>query len=81
MSFACAVALAALAPVAQAADVPAYVAAAVADKDRPKEDTDRDVDRHPGEIMALTDVKPGDRAVDIGPGKGYYTRLLSRIRN
>jgi len=70
---------AAFASTALAADVPAYVAAAVADKDRPKEDTDRDVDRHPAEILALTGVKPGDRAVDIGPGKGYYTRLLSRI--
>jgi predicted methyltransferase len=78
-SIAFAVACTAFASTALAADVPAYVAAAVADKDRPKEDTDRDAARHPAEIMALTGVKPGDRAVDIGPGKGYYTRLLSRI--
>lgn len=68
------------APVRAAEKIPDYVAAAVADKDRPKEDTDRDADRKPAEIMALTGVKPGDRAVDIGPGKtGYYTRILSRI--
>ena len=80
LSFAFAVAFAALAPIAQAAEVPAYVAAAVADTARPKEDTDRDAARHPAEIMALTGIKPGDRAVDIGPGKtGYYTRILSRI--
>jgi predicted methyltransferase len=59
--------------------VPDYVAAAVSDKDRPKEDTDRDVNRHPAEVMALAGVKAGDRAVDVGPGSGYYTRILSRI--
>ena len=73
------VALAFAAVPVQAADIPDYIAAAVADKDRPKEDTDRDADRKPAEIMALTGVKPGDRAVDVGPGKGYYTRILSRI--
>ena len=66
---------------AQAADVdvPDYVAAAVADKDRPKADTDRDANRHPAEIVALTGVKAGDRAVDVGPGSGYFTRILSRV--
>jgi predicted methyltransferase len=59
---------------------PAYVLAAVADKDRPKDDTDRDADRHPAEIMAMTGIKPGARAVDVGPGRtGYYTRIMSRI--
>src|SRR5450432_332713 len=78
LGFAVAAAFASVAPTI-AADVPAYVAAAVADTARPKEDTDRDGDRHPAEIMTLVGVKPGDRAVDIGPGKGYYTRILSRI--
>jgi len=64
---------------AEEAPIPDYVAAAVADKDRPKEDTDRDVNRHPDDVMALAGVKAGDRAVDIGPGSGYYTRILSRI--
>lgn len=64
---------------ALAADVPANIAAAVADKDRPKEDTDRDAARHPAEIMALTGIKAGDRVVDVGPGKGYYTRIMSRV--
>lgn len=71
--------LAAVVP-AQAGDVPAYVAAAVADSARPKDDTDRDADRHPAEIMTLVGVKPGDRVVDVGPGRtGYYTRIMSRI--
>ncbi len=60
--------------------IPAYVAAAIADKERPKDDTDRDADRHPAEIMTLTGVKAGDRVVDVGPGRtGYYTKILSRI--
>jgi predicted methyltransferase len=78
-SIAFAVAFAALASTALAAEIPAYITAAIADKDRPKEDTDRDATRHPAEILALTGAKPGDNVVDIGPGKGYYTRILSRI--
>src|SRR5262245_39766639 len=74
-----AVALAFAAPAATA-KVPDYVAAAVADKDRPKEDTDRDALRKPAEIMALTGIKPGDRVVDVGPGRtGYYTRIMAKI--
>lgn len=57
-----------------------YVAAAVGDSARPKDDTDRDADRHPAEIMKLAGVKPGDVAVDVGPGRtGYYTKIMSRI--
>jgi predicted methyltransferase len=70
----------ATAPVHATDKIPDYVAAAVADKDRPKEDTDRDVNRKPAEIMAMTGIKAGDTAVDVGPGKtGYYTKILSRI--
>ena len=79
LSVALAIALGASAFGVQAADVPPYVAAAVADKDRPDKDRARDTDRKPAEIMALTGVKPGDTAVDVGPGSGYYTRILSRI--
>ena len=79
LSFAVA-AIAAGVPVYAAAKMPAYVAAAVADKDRPKDDTDRDADRHPADVMTMTGVKPGDRVVDVGPGRtGYYTKILSRI--
>lgn len=68
------------APVFAADKIPDHVAAAVADKDRPKDDTDRDADRHPAEIMAMTELKPGGRAVDVGPGRtGYYTKIMSRI--
>ncbi|NOT42941.1 MAG: class I SAM-dependent methyltransferase [Alphaproteobacteria bacterium] len=78
-SFAVAV-FVAITPVVAADAVPAYVAAAVADKARPKDDTDRDADRHPAEIITLAGVKPGDSVVDVGPGRtGYYTKIMSRI--
>lgn len=65
-----AVAAIAMTATAFAADtIPSYVAAAVADKERPKDDTDRDADRHPAKILTLTGVKPGDRVVDVGPGR------------
>src|SRR5262249_415941 len=75
-----AVAAVALAVASAEAKVPDYVAAAVADKDRPKEETDRDALRKPAEITAMAEVKPGDAVVDVGPGRtGYYTRIFSRV--
>lgn len=62
-----------------AANIPAYVTAAVADSNRPKGNTDQDATRHPAEMMAFAMVKPGDKVVEIWPGGGYVTRLLSRI--
>lgn len=38
-----------------------------------------DVRRHPGEIVALSGLKRGDRVLDLIPGDGYWTRLFSRI--
>ena len=62
-----------------AANIPAYVSAAVADTNRPKAQTDVDAMRHPAEMMAFAMVKPGDKVVEIWPGGGYVTRLLSKI--
>ncbi|HEX2816280.1 MAG TPA: methyltransferase [Phenylobacterium sp.] len=66
------------AAVAAASDLPAYVAAAVADKGR---DADRDADarRHPGEVIAFSGVKAGDKVVDLIPGSGYFTKIFSKI--
>jgi predicted methyltransferase len=61
-----------------AANIPAYVAAAVADTHRPKDNTDLDAARHPAEMMAFAQVKPGDKVVEFWPGGGYATRLLSK---
>lgn len=63
----------------QAADVPDYITAAVADTARPDKDRERDADRKPAQMMALAGVKPSDRVVDVGPGAGYYLRIISRI--
>jgi predicted methyltransferase len=63
----------------QKSGTPDYIAAAIADAARPDKDRERDADRKPAEIMALTGLKPGDRVVDVGPGAGYYLRIMSRI--
>src|SRR5579872_2316989 len=60
-----------------AADVPGYIAAAVANSARPKADTDRDAARKPGEVLAFAGVKPGQQVLELIPGGGYFTRLLS----
>ncbi|MGH1557073.1 class I SAM-dependent methyltransferase [Caulobacter segnis] len=59
------------------AEVPANIAKALADPSRPAADTARDAARHPGEILALAEVKPGDTVVDYIMGGGYFTRILS----
>jgi predicted methyltransferase len=63
-----------------AADVTAssdHIAAALADPRRPEADTTRDPLRHPAEVLAFMQVLPGQRVADVGPGGGYYTRLLA----
>lgn len=59
------------------AQVPANITAALADPARPAADTARDAARHPGEIVALTGIKPGGKVVDFIIGGGYFTRILS----
>jgi predicted methyltransferase len=59
--------------------VPKYIAAAVADKARPAADTERDANRKPAETLAFAGVKPGDWVLELAPGRGYYTRLLSAV--
>ena len=65
-------------PFARAADVPAYVTAAINDPARAKDAAD-DARRHGAELVAFTRVKPGDTVVDLIPGGGYWTRLFSAI--
>ena len=59
------------------AEVPANIAKALADPSRPAADVARDASRHPGEILAMAEVKPGDTVVDYIMGGGYFTRVLS----
>jgi predicted methyltransferase len=72
-----AVSLGAVAAVA-APTLPANIAAAVADKGR---DADRkdDARRHPGEVIAFSGVKAGDKVVDLIPGSGYFTKIFSKV--
>jgi predicted methyltransferase len=59
--------------------IPPGVAAAVADTNRPKADTDRDAARRPAEMLAASGVKQGDKVVELSPGSGYMTRLFSKL--
>ena len=59
--------------------IPKYITEAVADKARPAADTERDANRKPAETLAFAGVRPGDAVVELAPGKGYYTRLLSAV--
>ena len=72
-----AAAILALSGAAAQAAVPANIAAALADKARPAEDLARDDARKAGEILALGEVKTGDKVVDLVMGGGYFTRILS----
>jgi predicted methyltransferase len=55
------------------------IEAAVADKDRPQADKDRDADRKPAEMLKFAGVKKGMTVVDTIPGGGYFTRLFSDV--
>lgn len=61
------------------APIPKYVSDAIADKARPAADTERDVNRKPAATLAFAGVKPGDWVLELAPGRGYYTRLLSAV--
>ncbi len=63
---------------AGAAVIPANIAAAVDDSNRPEADKQRDAGRKPAEILAFTGVKPGAQIAELIPGGGYFTRLFSK---
>jgi predicted methyltransferase len=62
-----------------AQNIPPAVTAAVNDPARPQADKDRDAMRRPAEMMAASGIKAGDKVVELVPGGGYVTRLLSKI--
>nr|WP_314429944.1 hypothetical protein [uncultured Brevundimonas sp.] len=71
--------VAAASPVlAQTAQTAAYQSA-VADTLRPADEVARDPLRHPAEMLAFAEVKPGQKVADIRPGAGYFTRLFARV--
>jgi predicted methyltransferase len=69
----------ALSSVSVARGIPDYIAAAVADSSRPDADKQRDAERKPAETLAFAGVKQGDQVIELAPGGGYYTRLLSLV--
>lgn len=73
------VATAALAPLYARTVAPALTpfAAEVASGERPDADKLRDEDRKPGQVMAFAGIAAGQKVVELAPGGGYYTRLLS----
>ena len=75
-----AAACAALATAALAAApvVKPYVAAAVADAGRADDKKD-DERRHIAEVISFSEVKPGDKVVDLIPGSGYFTKVFSKV--
>jgi predicted methyltransferase len=63
---------------ASAQTVSPAIAAAVADAGRPAADKERDAMRKPAETVAFAGVKPGMIIGELGPGRGYYTRILAK---
>jgi predicted methyltransferase len=60
------------------AAVPANIAGAVADAGRPQTDVDLDMRRKPAEMLTFAGIKPGDKVLELVPGRGYVTRLLAK---
>ncbi len=59
--------------------IPAYIAAAVANPNRPDADRQRDDARKPAETIAFSGMKPGWAIADYIPGSGYYDRIFSGV--
>ena len=53
-------------------------AALQADQSRPAADRARDDARKPAEMLAFAGVKSGDTVIELVPGGGYFTRILSK---
>ena len=53
--------------------------AALADPARKEQREASDATRHPGELIRLAGVKPGDKVLDLIPGDGYWTRIFAKI--
>ncbi len=73
-------AMAQMAPMAPPAGAPAAPPAPPAPitAERPAANVALDANRKPIETMAFAGVKPGMTVGELGPGGGYYTRMLSQ---
>jgi predicted methyltransferase len=66
------------APPLRAADIPDYIAAAVAAPERSAKDRERDARDKPAELLAFAGVKPGMKVADVFGGGGYWSEILAR---
>lgn len=57
--------------------IAADYSAALNDARRPAEQKARDAARKPAELLALAEVKPGDKVGDFIMGGGYFTRVFA----
>src|SRR5882724_4347001 len=64
--------------VVMAAAPTAKMKAAVADSNRPGDDTKRDENRKPAEMLAFAGIAKGKVVVDMLPGGGYFTRIFAK---
>lgn len=71
-------ALAQMAPAAPAAPAAAPAPPAPVTAERPAAQVELDANRKPIETMAFAGVRPGMTVAELGPGAGYYTRMLSQ---
>lgn len=53
-------------------------AAIVADPARPEADRALDANRHPAELLAFLNIRPGDTVADVWPGD-YWDRLFAQV--
>ncbi|MEO7073566.1 MAG: methyltransferase, partial [Rhodanobacter sp.] len=66
------------APDAHGATISANVKRAVDDPARSADKVD-DARRKVAQVMAFAEVKPGQKVLELMPGKGYFTRVFSTI--
>jgi predicted methyltransferase len=64
-------------PSSAAFAVPADIAAAVANANRPDADQARDANRKPAEALNFARLAVGAKVADFIPGTGYYSRILA----
>ena len=56
----------------------AAIDAALADRQRPASDRERDAGRKPDRVLGFVGVTPGATVLDMFASGGYYTEILSR---
>ena len=57
----------------------AAIKSAIADPARPEADRSTDADRKPAELIAFAGIKPGDKVLELIPGRGYFLRIFSKL--